>query len=155
MSAPSMSTLPFAWPAAVRDLDRTRHAIIEASAGTGKTYTLEHLVLALVLDGAPIEEILVVTFTDKATREMRARLRRRLEETARALSSGATDVHARTSLERVRTALVAFDRAPISTIHAFEGLSACTATRPCAHLAPLRGLGIGALPLWQRACAGA
>ena len=104
-------------PQAVRELDRAQHAIIEASAGTGKTYTLEHLVLALVLDGAPIEEILVVTFTDKATREMRARLRRRLEDAARALETG--DGLSRLSLERVRSALAAFDRAPISTIHAF------------------------------------
>lgn len=114
-----MSALPIEWPAAVRALDRTRHAIIEASAGTGKTYTLEHLVLALVLDGAPIEEILVVTFTDKATREMRARLRRRLEEAARALASAPHDAGTPLQLERVRGALVAFDRASISTIHAF------------------------------------
>ena len=106
-------------PTAARTRDRARHAIIEASAGTGKTYTLEHLVLALVLEGALIEEILVVTFTDKATREMRARLRRRLEQAARELSSVPTEERSLVQLERVRGALVAFDRAPISTIHAF------------------------------------
>jgi ATP-dependent exoDNAse (exonuclease V) beta subunit len=52
------------------------HVLIEASAGTGKTYTIEHLVLDLVISGrASIEQILVVTFTDAATRELRERIR--------------------------------------------------------------------------------
>jgi hypothetical protein len=51
------------------------HAVIEASAGTGKTYTLEHLVVDLVLKGARIGEVLVVTFTDKAAGEHGAGLR--------------------------------------------------------------------------------
>ena len=52
-----------------------RHAVVEASAGTGKTYTLEHLVVEHLIRGASLDEILVVTFTEKATREMRARVR--------------------------------------------------------------------------------
>ncbi len=87
-------------------VDPRAHAVIEASAGTGKTYTLEHLVLALLRAGVDIERILVVTFTEKATREMRARVRDRLAEGARA-----EPVLAR--------ALASFDRAPISTIHGF------------------------------------
>lgn len=99
-------------------------AVIEASAGTGKTYTLERWVGALVEAGAPIESILVVTFTDKATREMRGRIRRRLEERAGARATESADpVDGRADDEvvraRLRTALAAFDRAPISTIHTF------------------------------------
>ena len=57
------------------------HVVIEASAGTGKTYTLEHLVIELLLvHGARIDEILVVTFTEKATAELRVRMREKLEE---------------------------------------------------------------------------
>ena len=41
--------------------------LIEASAGTGKTYTIEHLVVdRLLKTNAQLEQILVVTFTDKA-----------------------------------------------------------------------------------------
>ena len=50
--------------------------LIEASAGTGKTYTIQNLFLRLVAgwenhpDGLPVESILVVTFTDAATAEL-------------------------------------------------------------------------------------
>ncbi|MBN8616912.1 MAG: UvrD-helicase domain-containing protein [Deltaproteobacteria bacterium] len=103
---------------------RDAHGVIDASAGTGKTYTLEHLVLELVAAGAPIEEILVVTFTDKATREMKQRVRARLVAArARLVASLASHVEvpdeARTLLSRLTTAVASFDRASISTIHAF------------------------------------
>ncbi|VEB45402.1 Exodeoxyribonuclease V beta chain [Chromobacterium violaceum] len=60
--------------------------LIEASAGTGKTWTIAALFARLLLeerDGAPppaIERILVVTYTKAATAELRERLRRRLAE---------------------------------------------------------------------------
>ena len=58
-----------------------RCAVIEASAGTGKTFTLEHLVVELLLTtDVTIDRILVVTFTEKATNELRLRLRAKLEE---------------------------------------------------------------------------
>jgi exodeoxyribonuclease V beta subunit len=84
-----------------------RDAVIEASAGTGKTHALEHLVVDLVREGTPIERILVVTFTEKATLEMRARIRRRIADLVRAGDAS------------LRQALTDFDRLPISTIHAF------------------------------------
>ncbi|MDQ3287021.1 MAG: exodeoxyribonuclease V subunit beta [Pseudomonadota bacterium] len=53
--------------------------LIEASAGTGKTYTLATLVTRLVVEsGLRLGRILAVTFTEAATQELRARLRRRL-----------------------------------------------------------------------------
>ncbi|MGO1070780.1 exodeoxyribonuclease V subunit beta [Lysobacter sp. CA199] len=58
--------------------------LIEASAGTGKTYTLATLVARLVIErGLQVGEILAVTFTDAATQELRERLRRRLLLAAR------------------------------------------------------------------------
>jgi len=66
--------------------------LIEASAGTGKTYTISALYLRLVLGHGGAEgferellppEILVVTFTDAATRELRERIRARLVEAAK------------------------------------------------------------------------
>jgi len=53
--------------------------LIEASAGTGKTYSITWLYLRFVLEfSLPIEQILVVTFTDAATDELRERIRQRL-----------------------------------------------------------------------------
>ncbi|MEG3790845.1 exodeoxyribonuclease V subunit beta [Lysobacter sp. CCNWLW3] len=58
--------------------------LIEASAGTGKTYTLATLVTRLVIErGLRVGQILAVTFTDAATQELRERLRKRLLLAAR------------------------------------------------------------------------
>jgi len=103
------------------------HTVIEASAGTGKTFTLEHLVLDLLITGrAKIEEILVVTFTDAATRELRERVRALI----RKICDGKGDIEPgeNTALSwtiddavrgRLREALFRFDGAAISTIHGF------------------------------------
>ena len=56
-------------------------ALIEASAGTGKTFTVSNLVLRYVLEKHyTIEQILVVTFTEAATQELRVRIRDKLAE---------------------------------------------------------------------------
>ena len=56
-------------------------ALIEASAGTGKTFTVSNLVLRYVLEKKySIEEILVVTFTEAATQELRVRIRGKIAE---------------------------------------------------------------------------
>ena len=58
--------------------------LIEASAGTGKTYTLATLVTRLVIErGLRVGQILAVTFTEAATQELRERLRQRLQLAAR------------------------------------------------------------------------
>ena len=66
--------------------------LIEASAGTGKTFTLATLVTRLVVEGGlSLAQILAVTFTEAATQELRARLRRRLalaSAIGRALANG-------------------------------------------------------------------
>ena len=55
--------------------------VIEASAGTGKTYTLAELYLRLILEqGLTVDQILVVTYTRAATEELRDRLREKLVE---------------------------------------------------------------------------
>jgi exodeoxyribonuclease V beta subunit len=103
------------------------HVLIEASAGTGKTYTIEHLVLDLVISGrASIEQILVVTFTDAATRELRERIRNLIQavcDSAAALPMGADSsdywLVDDESRPRLREALFRFDGASISTIHGF------------------------------------
>lgn len=109
----------------------TRPGIIEASAGTGKTFTIAEIYLALlrgdtVLYGTDetaqtegkhftprVREILVVTFTEAATAELRSRLRKRIRN---ALSETITDRKIRTSLS---LADAEFDEAAVFTIHGF------------------------------------
>ena len=83
-----MPALTYRRPAILQEIPHDRHAVIEASAGTGKTNTIEYLVLDLLLNtDCSIEEVLVVTFTEKATAELRTRIRALLE---RALSGPAS-----------------------------------------------------------------
>ena len=61
--------------------------VLEASAGTGKTYALSHRVLREVGEnGRAIDQILVVTFTRAAAAEIRRRIRTRLEEASTLLA---------------------------------------------------------------------
>jgi exodeoxyribonuclease V beta subunit len=52
--------------------------VLEASAGTGKTYTIAGLAARYVASGIPLDQVLVVTFTRMATAELRDRVRERL-----------------------------------------------------------------------------
>ncbi len=109
--------------------------LIEASAGTGKTYTITTLYLRLLLERRlEVAQILVVTYTNAATAELRDRIRRRLrdalvafrerdpagDETLEALLAAS---RARDALDRDRdllaSALRSFDEAAIFTIHGF------------------------------------
>lgn len=108
-------------------LDRVRPGTtaIEASAGTGKTWTLERLVVDLLLTrGLTLDQILVVTYTEKAASEMLERIRALLQLLASGGFKQAGPGEPAWSLgpEQLRlleAALGAFDRAGISTIHAF------------------------------------
>ncbi|MGD8667673.1 MAG: exodeoxyribonuclease V subunit beta [Desulfobacterales bacterium] len=105
--------------------------LIEASAGTGKTYTIEGLFLRLILEKQlQVDQILVVTFTKAATEELKDRIRTKLFQAEKAFTNGeSSDTLLNASLERmpnsrqaialIRDALVNFDRAPIFTIHGF------------------------------------
>ncbi|WP_025733905.1 exodeoxyribonuclease V subunit beta [Carnimonas nigrificans] len=69
----------------IATLPLTGRRLIEASAGTGKTFTIAALYVRLVLGHGELvsltpEQILVVTFTRAATEELRERIRRRLRE---------------------------------------------------------------------------
>ncbi len=101
-----------------------RLVVVEASAGTGKTFFLEHRVVDLILAGAALGEILLVTFTDKAVAELRLRIRDLLDRLSRTTVASATDdepgwIIDDAARRRLRAAVTAFDHAPIYTIHGF------------------------------------
>src|SRR3954462_6955065 len=59
--------------------------VLEASAGTGKTYTIAALAARYVAEGTPLDRLLLVTFTRMATGELRERVRERLVRTEQGL----------------------------------------------------------------------
>ncbi len=63
-------------------LDPKKSAVVEACAGSGKTWLLVSRIIRLLLDGAKPSEILAITFTRKAAQEMQSRLRDWLYELA-------------------------------------------------------------------------
>lgn len=124
-----MSVLRVPRPRVLCDMALDRHGVIDASAGTGKTYTLEHLVVELLLAvDVTIDRLLILTFTDKATHELRTRVRAKLEqlEVGRVGATDDTTLPAAddwvldpTAHARLSRALRAIDAATITTIHAF------------------------------------
>ena len=102
----------------IADIDLTRHALIEASAGTGKTYTLENLVVRLLKErqDIAIENILMVTFTEKATSELKTRIQEKLLQEISSAGDGEEDG---AIVQKIRDTLDAFETASIYTIHGF------------------------------------
>ena len=88
--------------------------VIEASAGTGKTHAIQKLVSRLVLTGVPMPRMLVMSYTNAAAAELSQRIRSELQQSLEACP--VADARSRLLLQQ---ALADFDRACISTIHAF------------------------------------
>ncbi|WP_436697559.1 UvrD-helicase domain-containing protein [Nocardioides sp. BYT-33-1] len=111
--------------------------LLEASAGTGKTWTIGALVTRYVAEeGVPLEQLLVVTFGRAASQELREQVRHQLVEAEQALAG--LPVEPRTEVieqildcppderrrrhRRIAQALADFDAATIATIHQFCSL---------------------------------
>ncbi|MGH9282261.1 MAG: UvrD-helicase domain-containing protein, partial [Acidimicrobiales bacterium] len=114
--------------------------VLEASAGTGKTFTIAALAARYVAEGVPLERLMLVTFTRMATGELRERVRSRLvsaelglarilaggtggdgdddDEVLRHLADGSPDV-VEERRRRLAAALADFDAATIDTTHGF------------------------------------
>lgn len=130
-------------------LDRNLHIhqnfLLEASAGTGKTFSIQNIVVRLLIQ-APnnnqepltIDQILVVTFTRAATRDLRTRIRSNIEQIlhyieewqhTKILAPTAPDYllsllelgepTSNIAKKRLQQALFSFDQAQIFTIHSF------------------------------------
>ena len=65
-----MNETPGPTPKQQEILNAKGNVLVTANPGTGKTFLLSHKFLKAVRDGIPPEEILCLTFTDKARREM-------------------------------------------------------------------------------------
>jgi len=111
--------------------------VLEASAGTGKTFTIAGLTARYVAEGVAPEQLLVMTFTRNATAELRDRVRERLVSAEQGLdrvlagepvdesdgvlallATGSED-EIRTRRRRLATAVADFDAATIVTTHGF------------------------------------
>ena len=66
----------------MRQLDPHSSVVMEACAGSGKTWTLVSRIIRLLLSGVGFSEILAITFTRKAAREIEERLAKWLKEMA-------------------------------------------------------------------------
>lgn len=117
--------------------------LVEASAGTGKTYNIQNVYLRLILqEGLSVQQILVVTFTNAATQELRERLRsvlllcryeldspsdgaqpaseqQRIRDAIDLANPGKNPACLANLKKRVQIALMDFDSAAIFTIHGF------------------------------------
>ena len=106
----------------VNDLDT--NLIVEAGAGTGKTYALVSRVVALVKAGFKMQNIVAITFTEAAAAELSERIRSRLEQLLDDdHSDNADDLLAKDltdeARERIQKAADELDQAAIQTIHSF------------------------------------
>jgi exodeoxyribonuclease V beta subunit len=107
-------------------------SLVEASAGTGKTFTLSRLALRAVLEkeADEVSELLVVTFTNAAAAELHTRIRKEFRSALACLRGVAEPADDRLaalienhrddgSERRLRKALIEFDEISVSTIHGF------------------------------------
>ncbi|HZI39311.1 MAG TPA: UvrD-helicase domain-containing protein, partial [Acidimicrobiia bacterium] len=111
--------------------------VLEASAGTGKTFTIAALAARYVAEGIPLHELLVVTFTRMATGELRDRVRERLvsaeqgllrvlageptpaDDDVLCLLARGTTAEVEERRRRLAAALADYDAATITTTHGF------------------------------------
>lgn len=118
----------------IYDLEISSRILIEASAGTGKTYTIVGIYVRLILEkNLGVDEILAVTFTKKATAELRGRILERLRDCLRVAEKGRFEekddeflknflkrIEDRTaSIDKLRRAIRNFDDSQVFTIHGF------------------------------------
>jgi exodeoxyribonuclease V beta subunit len=111
--------------------------VLEASAGTGKTFTIAALAARYVAEGTPLDQLLLVTFTRMATGELRERVRERLvsaeqgltdviksqvipenDDVVALLASAPPEV-VEVRRDRLARAVAGFDAATIATTHGF------------------------------------
>lgn len=115
------------------DLSGGVTTLVEASAGTGKTYAIVGLFLRLIAEtDAGVDNILAVTYTEAATQELKGKIRTALRKAAAAFKTGTKSGDPlidgllknlastqAVAARRLKRALAAFDQSAIFTIHGF------------------------------------
>ena len=113
------------------DITPGSRTVIEAAAGTGKTYNITNIVVRMILerDDISIDNMVIGTVTRAAAGELKERISTRLSELEQALAADRKDellqhafdhgVSKEDLKKRLRLALLNFDRAMIGTIHSF------------------------------------
>lgn len=96
----------------IRTLDISKHISVTANAGSGKTSVMVERFLYAIQMGIKVDEILCLTFTDRAALELRERISRALVERINGLATPEI-------IERYREAKSNMLQANISTIHSF------------------------------------
>lgn len=120
----------------INDIATGQSHLIEANAGTGKTYAIANLFLRFILEGTTIQNLLVVTFTRAATDELRGRIRKRINQARLLLTTNIEAIDEDNffsalpknypegkirdqAIQRLALALLDIHEAPIYTIHGF------------------------------------
>ena len=99
----------------INDFDCNENYAIDASAGTGKTYTITNLIVPeLIKHGYSLDKILIVTYTEKAAGELRSRIRDALIK----LRDNPTGLSPEEQAQ-IENAIEVVDDAPIGTINSF------------------------------------
>jgi len=99
----------------IESLPLNEKVLIEASAGTGKTYTIGLIVFCLLKKLFPIEKIVLITFTEAATAELKKKTAERIREEY-ALNSKSLTLEQKANL---LDAIARIDEMPVFTIHGF------------------------------------
>lgn len=140
MTAPSPASATATGATATGAFDPTgplpdRTLVLEASAGTGKTYAIVALAVRYIADGVPVADLLMATFSNAASAELRDRTHARVSECVAALADPATACACADDLvafladaepalvelrrQRLGDALSEFDAATVATTHTF------------------------------------
>jgi len=108
--------------------------LVEASAGTGKTFTIEHLVVRSVLEHSlDIKRACIITFTKACAKELSLRIRKALENALKTLEDPSlsescfqylkvyfdSEMHTFEAIKKLRSSLYELSSSTISTIHGF------------------------------------
>ncbi|MBR2873137.1 MAG: UvrD-helicase domain-containing protein [Lentisphaeria bacterium] len=114
------------------EIDAGKCAVLEAAAGTGKTYNITNIVARIIMERSDvsIDQMVIVTFTRAAAGELKNRISQRLAVLEKSASTPEADdellqmalkkgIGIEEIKKRLRVALLNFDRAMIGTIHSF------------------------------------
>ncbi len=103
----------------ITNFKKEESCFIEASAGTGKTYTIQLMVAKMIKENVPLKKILIVTYTEKAAGELKDRIRKKINEVLEKKQISKDLPVNDNELSLFKTAYQDVDNAAIFTIHSF------------------------------------